>query len=254
MTKEPKNLTFEYEDFMKEAKNHKNTEHCINEECIFCGYNDCPHHEPLHYHHDGCPACFQEEVTKECPELFEKKALQTKLYITLTNGKCGKHNTSEIIYICGRFGAKVVKINRIADYNYIVILKYWKDSQIDDILLTNQGDYGKYHAHRIFKSIKITKRFEKEPCISFIDTIILSLSSMIKQKVDINIISHNADTWKKVLLERWQKEIENPELLKRCGITSVVDIAPNGSLKFIIRRTGNWIITYFQDRNIKEYL
>lgn len=26
-------------------------------ECLACGARACPHHEPLHYHHDGCPAC-----------------------------------------------------------------------------------------------------------------------------------------------------------------------------------------------------
>ena len=26
-------------------------------ECMACGARDCPHGEPLHYHHDGCPAC-----------------------------------------------------------------------------------------------------------------------------------------------------------------------------------------------------
>ena len=30
-------------------------------ECIPCGEKDCPHGEPLHYHHDGCPACFEDE-------------------------------------------------------------------------------------------------------------------------------------------------------------------------------------------------
>lgn len=23
--------------------------------------DDCPHNEPLHYHHDGCPACYLDE-------------------------------------------------------------------------------------------------------------------------------------------------------------------------------------------------
>ncbi len=33
-----------------------------NDECVICGQRDCPHGEPLHYHHDGCPACvFDEE-------------------------------------------------------------------------------------------------------------------------------------------------------------------------------------------------
>ena len=32
-------------------------------ECLLCGLILCPHHEPLHYHHDGCPACSQSETT-----------------------------------------------------------------------------------------------------------------------------------------------------------------------------------------------
>lgn len=30
---------------------------CQECECIVCGAIVCPHHEPLHFHHDGCPAC-----------------------------------------------------------------------------------------------------------------------------------------------------------------------------------------------------
>lgn len=26
-------------------------------ECLACGMRDCPHKEPFHYHHDGCPEC-----------------------------------------------------------------------------------------------------------------------------------------------------------------------------------------------------
>ena len=26
-------------------------------ECFACAVRDCPDHEPLHYHHDGCPCC-----------------------------------------------------------------------------------------------------------------------------------------------------------------------------------------------------
>lgn len=32
-------------------------EHCPDLECSRCGEIICPHHEPLHFHHDGCPAC-----------------------------------------------------------------------------------------------------------------------------------------------------------------------------------------------------
>ena len=37
--------------------------HCDKEggECSECGKIVCPHGEPLHFHHDGCPACAQHE-------------------------------------------------------------------------------------------------------------------------------------------------------------------------------------------------
>lgn len=38
-------------------KNHPPTDQCTVPECMDCGYRDCPYAEPLHYHHDGCPAC-----------------------------------------------------------------------------------------------------------------------------------------------------------------------------------------------------
>lgn len=36
--------------------------HCPDGECFTCGEAVCPHGEPLHFHHDGCPACYQEEA------------------------------------------------------------------------------------------------------------------------------------------------------------------------------------------------
>lgn len=30
---------------------------CETGECAVCGSIICPHGEPLHFHHDGCPAC-----------------------------------------------------------------------------------------------------------------------------------------------------------------------------------------------------
>lgn len=30
---------------------------CDNAECLTCGATLCPHFEPMHLHHDGCPAC-----------------------------------------------------------------------------------------------------------------------------------------------------------------------------------------------------
>lgn len=33
----------------------------IEYECIQCSEKDCDYKEPFHYHHDGCPACYQNE-------------------------------------------------------------------------------------------------------------------------------------------------------------------------------------------------
>lgn len=30
---------------------------CLDSECIVCGVIVCPHSDPLHFHHDGCPSC-----------------------------------------------------------------------------------------------------------------------------------------------------------------------------------------------------
>lgn len=30
---------------------------CDDPECMICAIAYCPHYEPLHFHHDGCPAC-----------------------------------------------------------------------------------------------------------------------------------------------------------------------------------------------------
>ena len=35
---------------------------CRDCECLLCGIACCIHREPLHFHHDGCPACYQREA------------------------------------------------------------------------------------------------------------------------------------------------------------------------------------------------
>lgn len=38
---------------------------CEEEYCAGCAMAECPHKEPLHRHHDGCPACwFDEQAAK----------------------------------------------------------------------------------------------------------------------------------------------------------------------------------------------
>jgi len=40
--------------------------HCDKDsgECHVCSQIVCPHKDPFHFHHDGCPSCSQEEDTK----------------------------------------------------------------------------------------------------------------------------------------------------------------------------------------------
>lgn len=60
----------EHDEYLCDDKNCKeaicherithNVEICKEPECIYCGMKKCPHGEPLHFHHDGCPACYQD--------------------------------------------------------------------------------------------------------------------------------------------------------------------------------------------------
>lgn len=43
---------------------HPPTVDCPDLECLVCGIRDCPHGEPLHYHHDGCPSCYEDLRTQ----------------------------------------------------------------------------------------------------------------------------------------------------------------------------------------------
>lgn len=42
---------------------HQPTEHCPEDECEVCGRSACPHGDPMHYHHDGCPSCCEAPPT-----------------------------------------------------------------------------------------------------------------------------------------------------------------------------------------------
>lgn len=41
----------------EKLKKLHDVERCPESECLICGIILCPHREPLHCHHDGCPAC-----------------------------------------------------------------------------------------------------------------------------------------------------------------------------------------------------
>lgn len=35
--------------------------HCDDGECATCGQIICPHGDGMHFHHDGCPSCAQDD-------------------------------------------------------------------------------------------------------------------------------------------------------------------------------------------------
>lgn len=53
---------------------HTQQPDCIANECVICAERECPHGEPLHYHHDGCPAC-ETEASEIYPHDPEASAL-----------------------------------------------------------------------------------------------------------------------------------------------------------------------------------
>ncbi len=59
-------ITGEDTDYMKqiyaEMAEHPTPDDCPDPECHVCSVRACPHKEPLHFHHDDCPACYYDWV------------------------------------------------------------------------------------------------------------------------------------------------------------------------------------------------
>lgn len=36
---------------------HGPIDKCKMTDCVVCAVIECPHNEPFHFHHDGCPTC-----------------------------------------------------------------------------------------------------------------------------------------------------------------------------------------------------
>lgn len=60
-----------------DVKSHGPTAECNDAECLTCGKRDCPQHDPLHYHHDGCPSCWI-ELQRQVDNPDPYNALQSK--------------------------------------------------------------------------------------------------------------------------------------------------------------------------------
>lgn len=51
---------------------------CQDPECTTCAILLCPFAEPLHYHHDGCPACAYHEDNVEQLQLVDWRVYYPK--------------------------------------------------------------------------------------------------------------------------------------------------------------------------------
>lgn len=72
---------------MSDKQPHPKTEDCPDPECLICGERDCPFHEPLHYHHDGCPECspYQNVIYAAIALAFNAEEVTVSEVVTATN-------------------------------------------------------------------------------------------------------------------------------------------------------------------------
>lgn len=75
---------------------------CKMDECALCGSIVCPHGEPLHFHHDGCPACSFDEPRAKLHGVDCEKVPHTAPggYLHLATDD-GAYEVDGLIY-CGR--------------------------------------------------------------------------------------------------------------------------------------------------------
>lgn len=66
----------EVEFGIHEDKKHFVLAICDNAECLTCGAALCPHYEPMHLHHDGCPACAEALPIGQAPEHLDSENVE----------------------------------------------------------------------------------------------------------------------------------------------------------------------------------
>lgn len=55
-----------HQDLLDAVPGHPALEDCHVDECMVCSCRDCPWQEPMHHHHDGCPACASVTRCNDC--------------------------------------------------------------------------------------------------------------------------------------------------------------------------------------------
>ena len=180
--------------------------------------------------------------------MTKSKIKFTKLYI-VTDSKT--KSCAHITFLLGQHSIWINKIWKIGGSNWIAKVEYDTQDEINKLIGTHKVRGVTLSIHRIFKSIKLRKN-QVEPSYSFLDKILILISARLKTKTTIRVVNNKANDWQKMLLKRWQEELDNPTKFKKLGIKPSIDIVPNGKMVFHINKVGRYIITYF-DEAILEY-
>jgi hypothetical protein len=171
---------------------------------------------------------------------------QAKLYITSHHGISQK----EIYYLAGSNFCLITNILPLSNRNFIVDVEFKDYKNLLNLIRCKES----YHGHglnikRVFKSMKLRKRWLNEVKQSFLIEVISGIEGLIKHQVDVKVTGDGA--WSKALTQRWQKALDNQEKFREQGINPLVDITKTGELRFHIVRSFDYIITFFE-QNIDE--
>jgi len=173
---------------------------------------------------------------------MKKQVKYTKLYI-VTGSKA--KSAAHITFLLNRHNFWINKLWQLAPNNWIAKIEYDTNEEVNKLIGKHKVRGTDLTVYRIFKSMKMHGKNKEEPQYSFLDKIMLLISARFKTKAMIRVVNNNANDWQKMLLARWQKEIEHPDKFKNLGIVPSIDIAPNGEVFFHINKVGDYIITYF---------
>lgn len=167
----------------------------------------------------------------------------TKIYITSRN----KLTERDICYVVMSNKGYILSINKLTPWNYIAEFEYNNHEELLSILKTKEVRGKEISVKRVFKSLKLSPFFKKTPSRGFILQVIMGITGLIKKKVNIRITNNRADDWQRLMTKMWQEELDHPNIFKKAGIKSIIDIAPNGELEFCIVRGKDYVITFFNE-------
>ena len=174
----------------------------------------------------------------------------TKLYIF-----SNKHKLLEkdIIYLVSLNRCYPLSVRKINTDNWIAEIEYQTYTNLLSLLETTEVRNKQISIKRIFKSMRLSKQFMKEPSKGFLLRVAMGISGLIKNPLNIRVTNNKANDWQKELLRIWQNEIDNPSKFKQAGINNVIDILPKGEVEFCIVKVGGYIVTFF-NKSIDEYI